>query len=176
MRFKPEAPSPDRSYVNFLAKSELLAKSESAHTVDDLCRQRNLANATSMHSSVAIQPCQAAIHPIDGGLVGCAARHLQLQRPLLPCARQEQHPIAPSSGSLAHGQALGCAAADAVEPSQLKSYQNHDVAAATRDMPIGNVADQRHCARSRSAIAALVACVTLKQPSRLRRSGRHECA
>src|SRR6266571_3957148 len=92
MRFKPEAPSPDRSYVNFLAKSALLAKSElhakseSALTLDDLCRQRNLANATSTRSSVAIQPCWAAVRPIDGGLVGCGARHLQLQRPVLQCA------------------------------------------------------------------------------------------
>ena len=87
MRFKPEAPSPDRSYVNFLAKSALLAKSElhakseSALTLDDLCRQRNLANATSTHSSVAIQPRWAAVRPIDGGLVGCGARHLQLHAP-----------------------------------------------------------------------------------------------
>jgi hypothetical protein len=67
MRFKREAPSPDHSLSQFLAKSDFspspisrqagfLAKPESTLTVDDLCRQRNLANAASMHSSVALQP------------------------------------------------------------------------------------------------------------------------
>jgi hypothetical protein len=87
MRCKPEALSPDRSWVNFLAvffSPSLLArfpaKFESALSVDDLCRQRNLANAASTHSSVATRVGQRSVPFM---VAGCVALHLQLQPSML---------------------------------------------------------------------------------------------
>ena len=56
------------------------AKSESALSVDDLCRQRNLANAASTHSSVATRVGQRSV-PLM--VARCAALHLQLQPTML---------------------------------------------------------------------------------------------
>ena len=96
--------------VNFLARFS--AKSESALTVDDLCRQRNLANAASTHSSVATR-VGAAIRPIDGGRV-CRS----LSATATFHAPPHEHPIPPSwaslrapsiVGQLAHGGELASA-------------------------------------------------------------------
>src|SRR5262249_56646428 len=57
-----EAPSPDRFWVNI---SRLVRKR--ALTVDDLYRRRNLPNAASTDSSVAIGRCCAAIRSIGSG-------------------------------------------------------------------------------------------------------------
>ena len=64
--------------VNFLARFS--AKSESALTVDDLCRQRNLANAASTHSSVATPVGQRSV-PLM--VAECVALYLQLQPSML---------------------------------------------------------------------------------------------
>jgi hypothetical protein len=56
------------------------AKFESALSVDDLCRQRNLANAASTHSSVATRVGQRSVPFM---VAGCVALHLQLQPSML---------------------------------------------------------------------------------------------
>jgi len=65
MRFKAEAPSPDRSGSIFLPRGR-----RRSLTLDDLCRRRNLANAGSTNSSVAVGTLN---QPIDGGSVEPAA-------------------------------------------------------------------------------------------------------
>ena len=110
--------------VNFLARFS--AKSESALTVDDLCRQRNLANAASTHSSVAT--AWGGIRPIDGGRV-CRSSFATATSHAPPHGIQSLHRGAslPMMRSL---QARIFAVRGAIELSQPKSHQNHDVAAA----------------------------------------------
>ena len=78
-RAQPLLPKPDalqsrsavaRSFwVDFLARVR-----KRSLTLDDLCRRRNLANAASTNSSVAVGTSSC---PIDGGSVGPVALHLQ---------------------------------------------------------------------------------------------------
>jgi hypothetical protein len=91
MRSQPETP-PEHSLSQFsrqllLVRSEFPARceatSERTLTVDDLCGQRNLANAALSHSSGRDPGVLGGdLVPLGGDLVGCAARHLQLQHPV----------------------------------------------------------------------------------------------
>jgi hypothetical protein len=118
-------------------------------TLDDLCRRRNLANAASTISSVAVGTSN---RPIDGGSVGPFALHLQgATQELKYSGCWSLHPTAapPTSVAGAHFPMATRRQARACHP---KSHQNHDVAVAARDMMIGNVASQ--CCHAKGAGAS----------------------
>jgi hypothetical protein len=83
MRFKPR-----RRRRSFLDQFSHQVRKR-ALTVDDLDRRRNLANAVSSHWSSAIEPCWAAICPIDGGRV-CRPRSATATSTVRVPARTQQ--------------------------------------------------------------------------------------
>jgi hypothetical protein len=95
------APRPRRRRPIVLARFSRRVRKRSL-TLDDLCRRRNLANAASTISSVAVGTSNS---PVDGGSVGPFALHLQGAMPALKYSgRSTLHPIAapPTSVAVAH--------------------------------------------------------------------------
>jgi len=159
MRCKPEAPSLDRSFSQF-SRQVFCQVRKRPH-----CR-RSLSPAEfgkcGIDAFISRDPRGAAIRPIDGGRV-CRS----LSATATFHAPPHEHPIPPSWGQLAcplhRGPACpwwgACkrdifAARGAIELTQPKSHQNHDVAAAanaSRRSPLVSLCNSAPAVEKRSA-------------------------